>query len=59
MAQHIRQAQETIASTANAKIDKHQAALMREQSNLQGGLLENLARDTAKPKRPFRLGRLR
>lgn len=59
MAQHIRQAQETIASTANAKMDKHQAALMREQSTLQGGIFESLTRGAAKPKRPLRLGRLR
>lgn len=58
-AQQIRQAQDTIANSETAKIDKQQAALMREQSGLQGGLFDSLTRSAVKPKRPLRLGRLR
>ena len=61
VAQQIREEQDAIANKQNARIDKHQAALMREQASqapLSGLLNLGAATVSKASRRPLRLARL-
>lgn len=68
MSQHIKGVREGVTSKQNARTDKHQAALMREQAaagggggdlgSLLGSIGGGVARAPSRAKKPLRLGRL-
>jgi hypothetical protein len=65
LAQHIKGQQKGLSSKTNAQLDKHQAALLREQAAAGGGLGSLLGSiggthgsSQRSGKRPVRLGRL-
>lgn len=64
MAAHIHKQQQGLSSKQSARLDKHQAALMREQAaggglgSLMGGVGDARALSSQRNKRPVRLGRL-